>query len=154
MGSSILKGLADLFSEYMCALERAIPCRKDATENVSPKTGSAQTLQQQLSLLANASTLVHFFPSIAESMLKGLKPSADHLLSEQTEIFSPSELDDWILSIEEAADQLLCPFCQQFVFDVMSYGDSESAACLNGWFIPGSSQDLMPSFAFQVSPLF
>ncbi|XP_020275302.1 exocyst complex component EXO84B-like, partial [Asparagus officinalis] len=145
---SILKGLAGLFSEYICALERAIPPRENATENGSPKVNSAQSLQQQLSLLANASTLAHFFPSIAGGIIKDNKFSKDDLSFEQTEFFSQNELDDCILSIGEAANQLRCYFSRQFVLWVMSHEDYESEPYLEEWFIHIASQDPVPSFVF------
>lgn len=154
MGTSILKGLADLFSEYMSALERAIPSRGNAVESDSPKVSLAQTLPEQLSLLANTAALVHLFPSISCSIAKGIKSSDDDLLSEKMEIFSQNELDDWIISIEEAADKLPGLFCQQFVYGLMSHEDFESTTHSTNWFIPCSSQDPAPSFAFQVCHLF
>lgn len=147
MESSILQGLADLFNEYMHALQGAIPNKEHAGEIGFQRISSAQELLQQLSLLVNSLTLVDLFPVIAASVSKDTKPlNADHS--------SQEEIGTLILSVQEAADQLWCYFCRQFVSEVMSTGQRESSTslepCANGQQIPSSTQDQMPSFAFQV----
>ncbi|XP_029124477.1 exocyst complex component EXO84B isoform X2 [Elaeis guineensis] len=153
MESSILQGLAELFNEYMHALQRAIPNREHAGENGFLRISSAQELMQQLPLLVNSLTLVDLFPVIAASVSKDARPSNDGVFLEHADHFSQEEIDTLILSVQEAAEQLWCHFCHQFVSEVMSTGKRESSTslepCANGQQIPTSTQDQMPSFAFQ-----
>ncbi|KAJ6831413.1 exocyst complex component EXO84B-like [Iris pallida] len=149
MGCSILKSLTDLFIEYICALERAIPSKDTEKSHDSPIANSARSLQQQLSLLVNSSTLVHFSQRIAGSLSKGLISLNNGPSSDYVELFAQKELDIWVLSIQEATDQLRAYFCQQFVYGVMSHGYFDSGISLDGWLIPSSSQDPVPSLALQ-----
>ncbi|KAJ0966524.1 hypothetical protein J5N97_023441 [Dioscorea zingiberensis] len=152
MECSILEGLADLFCGYIVALEKAISNQTGVVENDFPKTCTSLELPQQLSIVVTSSAVVQLFPTIASGIFDCIRTSNGLLLKHM----GPSlekELDSWMLSIEEASNQLRGYFCQQFVGAVMS--DEE-----HGWretlesFVdfqqkPSSPPDLIPSFAFQ-----
>ncbi|XP_058094760.1 exocyst complex component EXO84B-like [Magnolia sinica] len=155
MESSILKGLADLFTEYVDILKRSIPSEANVVDKGGLRTNSAKTLHQQLSLLVNSATLViHFFSSIAGSIFKGIQSSYDEILTEDREHSQQKELDNWIFSVQEAGDQLRCYFCQQFVLSVMTHAEGgqelSSETYVHGQSESVSVQDQMPSAAFQV----
>lgn len=153
MESPILQGLADLFNEYMHALQRAIPDRENAVENGFQIISSAHALTQQLSLLVNSMNLVDLFSVIAASVYEDTKPLNNVPFLELAGHSSWKELDALILSVQEAADQLWCYFCHQFVSEVMSTGQHESTpsleSCAHGQWVPSLKEDQMPSFAFQ-----
>ena len=60
MEGSILSGLMNLFVEYTIILERAITCEKIAAEKNGSRINLAESLPQQVSILANLSTLEQF----------------------------------------------------------------------------------------------
>eukprot|EP00268_Persea_americana_P063468 TRINITY_DN8236_c0_g1_i11.p1 TRINITY_DN8236_c0_g1~~TRINITY_DN8236_c0_g1_i11.p1 ORF type:complete len:636 (-),score=181.13 TRINITY_DN8236_c0_g1_i11:956-2863(-) len=154
MENSILQGLYDLFNAYVDILIRSIPNEANAIERGNPTTNFANTPRQQLSLLANASTLVlHLFSSVTGSISKGIECAVDETPTEQAESLQQKGIDCWILSIQEAADRLRAYFCHQFVLKVMSLQDEQILSPETNKNRHSESHSLhppLPSMAFQV----
>lgn len=154
MENSILRGLYDLFNTYVDILIRSIPNEANAIEKGSPTTNFANTPYQQLSLLANASTLVlHLFSSVTGSISIGIECAVDETLTQQAESLLQKGIDSWILSIQEAADRLRAYFCHQFVLKVMSLQDEQILSPETNKIGQSENHSLhppLPSMAFQV----
>ncbi|KAG0477729.1 hypothetical protein HPP92_012448 [Vanilla planifolia] len=151
--SFVLKGLADLFGEYTMALETAMTVREHVEESDVMQIISAQGLQQQISILVNLSALVQLLSTVVNNSLNATMVSSSMLLPEQAELSSKKEPDTWKLSIQQASDRLRNYFCMQFLSGIINHGDYELIksldTCSCGHCITGSSDALMPSFAFQ-----
>ncbi|XP_068649931.1 exocyst complex component EXO84A-like [Aristolochia californica] len=154
MDSFILKGLADLFTEYVEISERSISIDGNATKKDRLIVNLATTLSQQLSVLTNVSTLaLQIFPSIAKSIFQGHRHSDYERLNECAECSQNWELKSWIITIKEAAKHLRHYFCEQFVSKVLSPG--KAGHKLRAKFDANNvdqfvaMQDPMPSDAFQ-----
>lgn len=141
MESSILQGLADLFVEYMRAVECAIPIVERALQSDSRRSGLAHRYLKLLSLLVNSATLLGFFPIIVDNF------SRSFILSSQM------ELSPLTLSVGEAVERIWCCFCKQFMYDVMSSVQEKPRGSELGTFfkyLHSTPQDIMPSFLIQV----
>lgn len=108
----------------------------------------AESLPQQVSILANLSTLEQFFSIIIEDIFGSVshinfEPVRSHLVGVQLE-----ELDSCILFIQEASSQLRDCFCQKFIHRMMllETGSTNTTETCND-----DEHDLMPSVAFQVT---
>ncbi|KAF9608148.1 hypothetical protein IFM89_007534 [Coptis chinensis] len=152
MENLILDGLLQLFKEYIYSLERAISSKADVSDRIGSRIVLAETHSQQLSVLANSSALVQIVSNIARNIFKGFKVSDGQLLTDIEMVLLYKELDNWIFSIQDAADQLKNVFYQQTIYKVTfpkgesvfgaetycgDHGDSDA------------SYDLMPSITFQ-----
>ncbi|RVX19308.1 Retrovirus-related Pol polyprotein from transposon RE2 [Vitis vinifera] len=111
MEGPILRGLTDLFMVYIASLERAIACQTGGSI-----INLAVSLQQQVSVLANISTLVHFFSSIIKSIFKGISNFNCELMETPLVGCQQKDLALCLLLIQEASDQLRASFCQQFIY--------------------------------------
>ncbi|CAK9149984.1 unnamed protein product [Ilex paraguariensis] len=141
MEGPILRGLVDLFMEYIVVLERALATDMIATEEAGSRINLAETLAQQVSLLANLSTLVQFFSGIVRNVFKNI----NHL---------NFEIDSYILYIEEACGRLRTHFCEQFIHKILScegYHGLTVESCINSQ-EDGSNMfgNLVPSVCYQV----
>ncbi|KAK8565266.1 hypothetical protein V6N13_020387 [Hibiscus sabdariffa] len=152
MEGSILNGLMNLFTEYIAILEEAITFEKHVSEKGSRIT-SAESLPQQLSVLANLSTLQLFFFKIVRSFLRGPGYLNSELRKKNSIDFLQKELDGCILFIQEAAAKLKAHFCQQFINRMISLETSSKVmleTCCDNPQESSTFQGAMPSVAFQV----
>ncbi|KAG9446880.1 hypothetical protein H6P81_013008 [Aristolochia fimbriata] len=154
MDNLILKGLADLFIEYVEICKRSISISGNAEKKDRLPLNLATSLSQQLSVLTNLSTLAfQIFPSIAKSIFQGHGHSDDEQVSECTGCSQNMELQSRISTIKEAANHLRHHFCEQFVFKVLSPAEAgcpikaNSSANNVGQLV--ATQDPMPSDAFK-----
>ncbi|KAH1081468.1 hypothetical protein J1N35_021229 [Gossypium stocksii] len=152
MEASILKGLMNLFTEYIAILEKAITFESHVSEKGS-RRNLAESLPQQLSVLANLSTLQLFFFKIVRSFLRGPDHLNSKLRKKNSIDFLQKELDGCILFIQEAVAKLKAHFCQQFI-NRMMYPETGSKliveTCSDNQQEPSNFQGAMPSAAFQV----
>lgn len=153
MGSLVISGITILFTEYIVILEKALTYEASSTEQGSPRIKLAESLPQQVSILANLSTLVQFL----SIMVKDIFSSSDHIEFQVLENYSivhqQQGLDDFLLFIEEGSNKLRNVFCQQLILRVLStYHRHEifSASHCNDQFDANTVHDPMPSGIFQV----
>ncbi|TKY52764.1 Exocyst complex component EXO84B [Spatholobus suberectus] len=153
MGSLVISGITNLFTEYIIVLERALTHETIATEQGSPRIKLAESLPQQVSILANLSTLVQFL----SIMVKNIFSSSDHIelqvLENHSIVQQQQGLDDFLLFIEEGSNKLRNVFCQQLILRVLStYHRHEmfSASHYNDQFDANTIHSPMPSGIFQV----
>ncbi|MBA0741635.1 hypothetical protein Gogos_014770 [Gossypium gossypioides] len=152
MEGSILKGLMNLFTEYIAILEKAITFETHVSEKGS-KRNLSESLPQQLSVLANLSTLQLFFFKIVRSFLRGPGHLNSKLRKKNSIDFLQKELDGCILFIQEAVAKLKAHFCQQFINRMMSPETGSKLiveTCSDNQQEPSNFQGAMPSAAFQV----
>ncbi|KAK8694031.1 hypothetical protein V6N13_071595 [Hibiscus sabdariffa] len=152
MEGSILNGLMNLFTEYIAILEEAITFEKHVSEKGSRIT-LAESLPQQLSVLANLSTLQLFFFKIVRSFLRGPGYLNSELRKKNSIDFLQKELDGCILFIQEATAKLKAHFCQQFINRMISLETSSKVmleTCSDNPQESSPFQGAMPSVAFQV----
>lgn len=144
MEESIVRGLMDLFTEYIFILERAINLKTDVTEKGCSIINLAESLPQQVSFLANLSTLEPFFSGIVRSIFRD---------TSQFDGFQQRELHDYMQYIQEANIRMRAHFCQQVINKMMFLKNgSEHApeACINNVGDNSTLHDAMPSVALQV----
>ncbi|KAL5792699.1 hypothetical protein ACOSP7_001293 [Xanthoceras sorbifolium] len=144
MEGSIIRGLMDLFTEYFVILERAINSETDVKEKGCSIINLAKSLPQQVSILANLSTLEHFFSGIVRSIFRDI---TQFVTFQQTELYSD------MLSIQEANSRLKAHFCQQVINRMMSLETGSECAketCITNVGHNSMLPDAMPSVAFQV----
>ncbi|XVE53464.1 hypothetical protein DITRI_Ditri03aG0005500 [Diplodiscus trichospermus] len=151
MEGSILKGLMNLFTEYMAILEKAITFETYASEKSSRRI-LAESLPQQISVLSNLSTLQHIFIKIIRSFFRGTSRENSELRKKKIIDFQQKELDDCILCIQEAAAKLKAHFYQQFINRMMFFDGSKlmHKSCSDNQEESSTFPDAMPSVAFQV----
>ncbi|KAK3011319.1 hypothetical protein RJ639_012397 [Escallonia herrerae] len=115
MEDSIFKGLMDLLTEYIVILERALPSKTCVEEKGGSRIILAESLAQQVSVLANLSTLVQIFSSIIRNIFKDIS----HL---------KFEIDRYTLSTQGACNRLRAHFCEKFIHKIISFeGDYKLA---------------------------
>lgn len=140
MEGPILRGLMDLYTEYTAILERSLTDKECAIENSGSKINLAESLVQQVSVIANLSTLVNIFSSIIRNVFKEIS----HLVF---------EMDSYILFIQEACSRLRANICEQFIHKIMSLeGDHRPTQNSFIWTQDDSdsSTNMMPSVPYQV----
>ncbi|KAJ1397857.1 Exocyst component Exo84, C-terminal [Sesbania bispinosa] len=151
MGSLVIGGLMNLFTEYTTILERVLTYETSATEPGSSRIKLAESLPQQVSILANLSTLVQFL----STMVKGIFSNNNHMDSLVKEnhsiVHQQQELDDFLLFIEEGSNKLRNVFCQQLILS-STYHSHEifSAVHYDDQFDANTINNPMPSGIFQV----
>ncbi|XP_022728216.1 exocyst complex component EXO84B-like [Durio zibethinus] len=151
MEGSILKGLMNLFTEYIAILEKAITFETHVSVKGTRRT-SAESLSKQISLLANLSTLQYFFFKIIISFFRGTNHMNSEPRKKKLIDFQLKELDGCILFIQEAAAKLKAHCFQQFINRMMSLDGSKlmQESCSDSQEEPSTIHDTMPSVAFQV----
>ncbi|KAG8477800.1 hypothetical protein CXB51_027723 [Gossypium anomalum] len=132
MEGSILKGLMNLFKEYIAILEKAITFETNVSEKL-------------------------FFFKIVRSFLRGPGHLNSKLKKKNSIDFLQKELDGCILFIQEAVAKLKAHFCQQFINRMMSPETGSKLiveTCSDNQQEPSNFQGAMPSAAFQVPACF
>ncbi|WOG81216.1 hypothetical protein DCAR_0100361 [Daucus carota subsp. sativus] len=141
MEGAVLKGLMDLFTEYTVILESSLDDKEyDGAEEVDSSVNSAESLVQQVSVIANLSTLVNIFSSIVRSIFE----ESSHL---------EFEIESYILFVQEACSRLRADLCEQFIRKIMSLESDHSLVpneCTWTQDDSASSDDIMPSVPYQV----
>ncbi|KAK7267433.1 hypothetical protein RIF29_20107 [Crotalaria pallida] len=155
MGSVVISGLKKLFSEYIIILERAITYETSKTENAisSPRIKLAESLSQQVSILANLSTLVQFLSIMVNNIFTSTGHMDSHAIENHSIVHQQKqELDHFLLFIEEGSNKLRKVFCQQLILKVLSTYQSHeifSAIHNNDQFDSNTIHSPMPSIIFQ-----
>lgn len=152
MESYILFGLSNLFIEYIAILEKAITSKIDMSEKRGSRIILAESVPQQVSILANLSTLEHFFCSTVISIFKGINCGDSELTENQSVGSQQLEFDSCVTVIQQASAQLRSKFFQQFIDRVLT---SEVCIRTHEIFVDGDTcsgldNGLMPSAVFQV----
>lgn len=153
MEGPIFSGLMNLFKEYVVILEKALIYGPDVIEDGGSGINLAESLQQQLSILANLSAL----EQVLLNMVRDIVRENNHRNSNHGDAHAISyeqhELASFTLSTHEATSQLRVRFCQQYVCRIMTMETSGKLAQKICSDAPGDSsvsRDLMPSVTFQV----
>ncbi|XP_021630899.2 exocyst complex component EXO84A isoform X2 [Manihot esculenta] len=120
MESYILFGLSNLFIEYIAILEKAITSKIDMSEKRGSRIILAESVPQQVSILANLSTLEHFFCSTVISIFKGINCGDSELTENQSVGSQQLEFDSCVTVIQQASAQLRSKFFQQFIDRVLT----------------------------------
>eukprot|EP00257_Ricinus_communis_P020106 XP_015579265.1 exocyst complex component EXO84A [Ricinus communis] len=152
MEGSILAGLSDLFMEYITILEEAITCDVNMSEKSGFRVILAESVPQQVSILANLSTLEIFFSNTVRSIFRGTNCIDSEKIKIHRVGFPDQEVDSCVMFIQEASTRLKAQVFKQFIDRVLSpevckltpemWVDSENRSRLfNG---------LLPSSVFQV----
>ncbi|XP_031276926.1 exocyst complex component EXO84B-like [Pistacia vera] len=144
MEGSILRGLMDLFTEYIGILEKVITCETSDSEKGGARINLAESLPQQVSVLANLSTLQHFFSGTVRSIFRDINELVG---------FQQRELNSCLKFIQAASDQLRFHFCQKSLYRMMSLQSglgSIPEACTDNAVNHDMLPDVMPSHVFQV----
>ncbi|XP_059626070.1 exocyst complex component EXO84B-like [Cornus florida] len=139
MEGPILRGLMNIFTEYIVILERALTSETNFIEKGCPRISLAESPAQQISVVANLSTLVQLFSSIITNFFRGI----NH--------FS-FEVDNFKIFIQEASDRVREHFCKQFISRIISHEGVyrlKSETCVSGQSDSNMFRDAMPSVAFQ-----
>lgn len=155
MGGTVISGLMNLFTEYIIILERALTCETSSTENASSSSriNLVELLSQQVSILANLSTLVQFLSIMVKGIFSSTGHMDSHVMENHSTVDQQQELDDFLLFIEEGSNKLRNVFCQQLIIKVLSACSSHenfSAIHYNDQFDSNTNHNLMPSVFFQV----
>lgn len=138
MEASILEELTNLFMEYMLILEKALICEIYIEEKGDPRINFARLPEQQVSLLANLSTLEQLFPFIVQDLVRN--SNSQHL-------------DNCIHLVKESTSQLRAHFCQQFICRIMSLeSGSRLASETPTDTVHRLPHNVRPSVIFQVCP--
>ncbi|XP_038718564.1 exocyst complex component EXO84B-like isoform X2 [Tripterygium wilfordii] len=120
MEGSVVGGLVDLFMEYIVILERAITHETNGMEKGGSRINLAESLQQEVSVLVNLSTLKQFFSSLVTT----ISGQTNHIDPGQNKIQSDgiqdTELDSCIMFLCDASTKLRAHFFQQFINRLMS----------------------------------
>ncbi|KAF7818461.1 exocyst complex component EXO84B-like isoform X2 [Senna tora] len=152
MGGLVVSGLMNLFTQYNVILERALTSETSVTEKGSPRIKLAESLPQQVSVLANLSTIVQFLSIIVKSIFRGISYSDSHLMGNHS-VVPQKELDDFLLFIGEGYDKLLYNFCQNFILNLMSNHSSHEFTPVihnNDNCDANTIHSLIPSSVFQI----
>ncbi|XP_027362971.1 exocyst complex component EXO84B-like [Abrus precatorius] len=148
MGSLVISGIMNLFREYIIILERALTYETSATEKGSPRIKLAESLPQQIAILANQSTIVNFLSIMLKSIFSSIGHMDSLVMENHSIVHRQQELDDFLLFIEEGSNKLRNTFCQKLILRILStYHSHEifSAVHHNGQF----DANPMPSGVFQ-----
>ncbi|CAN1270296.1 Exocyst complex component EXO84C [Linum perenne] len=152
MQGSILRGLMNLFMEYMSILETAMTHDMDSLEKSDSEIIWADSVPQQVSILANLSTLEHFYSSTMSSIFGDINRINSELMSSQPIGFQQQQIEDCVLFIQEASSRLRSCFCEQYVYRLMTL-ETECKLTLEKYIASkeeyGWVHDMMPSLAFQ-----
>ncbi|XP_020539035.1 exocyst complex component EXO84B isoform X1 [Jatropha curcas] len=120
MEDSILEGLSNLFMEYISILEKAMNSKLNVSENSGSKIILAESVLQQVSILANLSTVNHFFSSTVVSFFRDINCTNSELTENHSVACQQQELDSCVMTIQEASVQLRTQFFQKFICKILS----------------------------------
>nr|XP_029146491.1 exocyst complex component EXO84C-like [Arachis hypogaea] len=155
MGNSIIGALSNLITEYVTILERALTYdTRGGDHQVSPRIKLAESVAQQVSILANMSTLT----KLLFVMVKGIYSSNDggkdsNEMEENLDFDQRQELEEFMLFLEESSHKLRTVFCQQLIAQVSAtYHSHEIFSAIQNvdQFDDNRIQYTMPSGIFQV----
>ncbi|ESW16857.1 hypothetical protein PHAVU_007G190500 [Phaseolus vulgaris] len=153
MGSLVISGITNLFTEYIAILERALAYETSSTEQGSPRMKLAESLPQQVSILANLSTLVRFLSIMVKNIFTCTDQAELQVLKNLSIVHQLQGLNDFLLFIEEGSNKLRNVFCQQLILRVLgTYHRHEmfSDSHCNGQLEANTIHNSMPSGIFQV----
>ncbi|XP_049407494.1 exocyst complex component EXO84B-like [Solanum stenotomum] len=125
MEGLLLRGLLDLFTEYMSILESALTNQIEI-EEVDSRINIAESVEQQVSVISNLSKLGQIF----SSMIRRAFCDTYHL---------EFEIDNYELFISDNCSRLRSQFCKQLILK-SGHRCSPSPACCT---------DLQPSISYQ-----
>ncbi|XP_057422978.1 exocyst complex component EXO84B-like isoform X2 [Lotus japonicus] len=120
MGGLVIKELMNLFSEYIVILERALTYETSTIEEDNARIKLAESLLQQVSILANVSALVHFLSTIVKGIFSNNGHMDSQVLGNRSIVHEQHEIQDFLLFIEEGTNKLRNVFCQQLIQGVLS----------------------------------
>ncbi|XP_017414031.2 exocyst complex component EXO84B-like [Vigna angularis] len=153
MGSLVISGITNLFTEYIAILERALAYETSSTEQGSPRMKFAESLPQQVSILANLSTLVRFLSIMVKNIFSCTDQAELQVWGNLSIVHQHQGLNDFLLFIEEGSNKLRNVFCQQLILRVLcTYHRHEisSDSHCNGQLEANTIHNLTPSGIFQV----
>ena len=136
---------------YITSIEKEITCQKNVTETGGSIISLAAWLQQQVSVLANISTLVYIFSSIIKSIFKDISNLNCELM--ETSGCESKDPSLCLILIQEASDQLRASICQQLMYRMMSPESGSRLAPETSGISYGDFNvfhDMMPSVVLQV----
>lgn len=149
MDDCIIRGLVDLFLEYTSIIEKAI----GAGSNVSVRNDSifiyTESLQQQVSILANISTLEYFFSITILTIFGDTNPTNSESQNNHSAVIQQQELHSIFLFIQETSGRLRDHFYQQFILHAVSL-DNDNKVSSEAHFDGENDHSMAPSVAFQV----
>lgn len=149
MGNLVISGLKNLFNEYIIILERALTYETSAMDQDSSRIKLPESLTQQVSILANLSTLMQFL----STMVKDIFSMDTQVVENHSVGLKHHELDDFLMFIEDGFNKLRNVFCQQLILRALSTCSSHeiaSAIHYNDQFDANMIHNPMPSAIFQV----
>ncbi|XP_022641163.1 exocyst complex component EXO84B-like isoform X2 [Vigna radiata var. radiata] len=153
MGSLVIGGITNLFTEYIAILERALAYETSSTEQGSPRMKFAESLPQQVSILVNLSTLVRFLSIMVKNIFSCTDLAELQVWENLSIVHQHEGLNDFLLFIEEASNKLRNVFCQQLILRVLcTYHRHEisSDSHCNGQLEANAIHNPTPSGIFQV----
>ncbi|KAI9122152.1 hypothetical protein K1719_006841 [Acacia pycnantha] len=153
MGGSVISGLTKLFLEYVIILERALTYDTSVIEKDTSRIMPAESVPQQVSILANMSTLVQLLNILGESIFRSTVDIDSNSMGNHSVAYQHTELDDFLLFIEESSNKLRHQFCQQFILRVLSTHRSHETTLAthdNEQCDANTIPNLMPSGVLQI----
>ncbi|XP_054804304.1 exocyst complex component EXO84B-like [Prosopis cineraria] len=120
MGSLVIGGLTKLFSEYVVILEQALTYNTSVIEIDTSRIKPAESVPQQVSILASLSTLVQFLSTMGESIFRGTVDIYSNSLESHSIDCQQTQLDEFLLFIEKGSNKLRHQFCQQIILRALS----------------------------------
>ncbi|KVI12349.1 hypothetical protein Ccrd_009231 [Cynara cardunculus var. scolymus] len=113
LGRSILEELMDLFTEYTLILEKALTNETEYVVEGASRIKVAESLSEKVSVIANLSTLEHFFSSMIRNLFKDINQLK-------------SVVNGRMESVASTCSRLRTHFCKQFIHRIMS----NEASCI------------------------
>ena len=157
LGGLMLDGLGHLFESYIELLMMAVPGQVDDVliarmDNKTVKL--AETENQQLGLLANASTLAEeILPRAVTKLLPAQHSSSKEPLTKRALEKPNAELREWKRRWQRMADKLRDHYCMQQVLDLIFPEDGDSKFSFYSYLDldnDGGRLEPLPSQLFQV----
>ncbi|WCJ38266.1 hypothetical protein M5689_019338 [Euphorbia peplus] len=150
MEGSILVGLSNLFLEYIAILEKALTSEMNVSNDSTIIL--AESMPQQVSILANVSTLEQLFSSTVVTTFRGITTSNSQSTEDPSVEIQQHAIDTYAMIIQEASGHLRAQFFRQFLYKVFSLEKCNVTSLICGNSKSGSSpvHDPMPSAVFQL----
>ncbi|KAJ7977204.1 Exocyst complex component EXO84B [Quillaja saponaria] len=121
MGGSVLGELRNLFMEYVVILESALTWDTSMAEkDGGSRINLAESMLQQVSVLANLSTLVGFLTVMVKNIFRSINHTDSEIMGNHSGGHQQTEHENFIQFIEEASNQLRDIFYQKFILRVLS----------------------------------